>query len=90
LRELLSNNEVEIQFIAANVSDGGLAPDPETTVRTLRNEAYDAELTSIIQRTNDPAVPDPELSELHKRMQMLDEMKKQPLAILSAMSAPTG
>jgi DNA primase len=90
LRELLSNNEAEIQFIAANVSDDGLAPDPETTVRTLRNQAYDAELTSIIQRTNDPAVPDQELSQLQKRMQTLDEMKKQPLAILPAMLAPTG
>jgi DNA primase len=78
------SNQAEIQFITAVVSDRGLMPDPETTLKTLRDEALDAELASIISRMVDPELANHELSELEKRMRMLDEMKKQPLAPLAA------
>ena len=50
----------------------------------LRDEALDAEMISVKQRLNNPELSDEQRSELHKRKQMLPEMKKQPLASVAA------
>jgi DNA primase len=72
-------SEAEKQLIADATFDREPMPDPDTTLKSLRDEALEAELNSIRHRMNNPEISDEEFRELNKCMQRLDEMKHQPI-----------